>query len=815
MPFIPDKPSGFVPDEQQPEEQSRPKGIMSFLGSLTKYAPTFAASGLGGVAMQVAAEKVAVPMIKGIAKPVATAAVTGLAPIEATGRAIGGDIEGAQKRLTEGYQIPGLGQIKPIGAEIGKEGGFVKETRRMIGTGAEFAALLAGGEIIPALGAVAGGVGGFGAAISEENVSPASIFLNTILGTVGGAVLGKMLGPQKIKAGIKAPEPTITAPGLTIKERIAGIEPSTKTLLEGTEPKAALSSFDAMMVRGKEAAINPRSSTPLELAGEKASEALRVLKQKMTSVGEKKTITLKSKAEQPIEGVNEIVSKIDSDIAERFGGQVEVTPDGIRISAAPGRRLKLDETDSNLLRDFYEELQNLGDNPTAQKTDDVIDFLQRKLYKARTNLAQPADKNVISYAKGVLRELNAKQQESIGGSYKKQNLEYAELKKAFDWLNKNLGAEVSKGGTLMKRVFSPADAGTKKTFEVIRQMTGIDLVQEATFAKIAMELAGDARQASLLEQLNVLTRGAGGLKEKILQFGLQKIGKHVADPETVIREMIQGKKILPKAEAAATAKTAQGIIHPSIVDIKDATPIPPEMGQFRKTPFDTKEIVDLRKEAESMLPTNKINTPERQALREKTYKELSTQGSFDPKIKTFTAPIRKEKKAFIVMGPPAAGKSRVFADPLSAEFGARVLDNDMAKERLGSTLHAGLLQDESKTINDRLVADAIEKGENVILPIVGKSESSMEEIYKALNAAGYEIHLKHNHVPGGVATSRAVRRLYTDGRFVDPEYVLYGVDEKTTPMFDKYKKDPRTTSYEARSNDVPKGTPPKLIERSP
>jgi len=56
-------------------------------------------------------------------------------------------------------------------------------------------------------------------------------------------------------------------------------------------------------------------------------------------------------------------------------------------------------------------------------------------------------------------------------------------------------------------VFSPADRGNKAQFEQIRKLTGIDLVRDATYAKLAMELVGDTRVNDLLRT----TANAGGV----------------------------------------------------------------------------------------------------------------------------------------------------------------------------------------------------------------------------------------------------------------------------------------------------------------
>lgn len=162
-------------------------------------------------------------LARSVAKPFVTAAVTAAAPIEATARLAMGDQAGADKRLTEGYNVPGFGQVKPVGADIGQEGGTAKELGRMLGTGAEIAATIGGGAAVGNVakegakgaakeavkmgvkqGAATGAAGGFGTGVQEEDAS----IIGTLVSTAGGAALGAAAGaaggaiaPKLTKAG--------------------------------------------------------------------------------------------------------------------------------------------------------------------------------------------------------------------------------------------------------------------------------------------------------------------------------------------------------------------------------------------------------------------------------------------------------------------------------------------------------------------------------------------------------------------------------------------------------------------------------------
>jgi hypothetical protein len=165
-------------------------------------------------------------------------------------------------------------------------------------------------------------------------------------------------------------------------------------------------------------------------------------------------------------------------------------------------------------------LTNLGANPKLKQVDEFIDYAQEVLYKGSQNLTVKTGGRTESVIKGIVADLNKQVKGIAPKSYSTLNSKYADIIDIRNNLNKALGSEATKGGSLMKRVFSPTDAGTKKLFADIQKLTGIDLTDEAVLAKFSMDLFGDARQASLLQQLNIPTQR--GLIEKVIQ-GTSKV----------------------------------------------------------------------------------------------------------------------------------------------------------------------------------------------------------------------------------------------------------------------------------------------------
>ena len=213
-----------------------------------------------------------------------------------------------------------------------------------------------------------------------------------------------------------------------------------------------------------------------------------------------------------------------------------------------------------------------------------------------------------------------------------------------------------------------------------------------------------------------------------------------------------------------------------------------------------------RLKAEGLLPsTLEINTPERIKLREDIAAELYGKGAKN-----------KNKQAYIVIGSPASGKSSL-SDPLAKKTGSLIIDSDMAKERLPEFIEsdgkrADQVHEESQIIANEVLEVAIENGDNVLLPIVGKSENAIMRRYNKLNDAGYDVHLRYVYLPIEKTVERAVSRYRETGRLVPLDYIVNEVGYKPLQNYVIMKEKGLFKSYEAVSSEVKYGEKPKHLE---
>lgn len=208
-----------------------------------------------------------VSLAKGVVKPFVTAGVTAASATQGASnllvgglaKAIGADTF-AEKRFAEanrvtkeGYNVPGFGQMKPVGSTIGTEkGAYKNEVKRMLGTGGEIAGTIGAGSAASVVGkgvvkgallqaakagaiegGLAGAASGFGQGVQKENVSAGSLAADTALGGVLGAATGAVV-------------PAVA--GL-VKGAIRTVNPGVKVLLKSAvKPTGqAAKTFDASL----------------------------------------------------------------------------------------------------------------------------------------------------------------------------------------------------------------------------------------------------------------------------------------------------------------------------------------------------------------------------------------------------------------------------------------------------------------------------------------------------------------------------------------------------------------------------------------
>jgi len=165
--------------------------------------------------------------------------------------------------------------------------------------------------------------------------------------------------------------------------------------------------------------------------------------------------------------------------------------------------------------------------------------------------------------------------------------------------------------------------------------------------------------------------------------------------------------------------------------------------------------------------------------------------------------IKYENQAYILVGLPASGKSRIVSN-ISDKFGAYVIDSDYAMRKFPEYKHefgASILHEESTLVtygptneNDTeepslleyCIADKI----NLIIPKIGHSRKSLRTLRDLLIDRGYSVHLTLVCLERVESCKRALIRYMDTNR-----YVPLGL------LFDGYGNDPILTYFRVKDDD--------------
>ena len=188
---------------------------------------------------------------------------------------------------------------------------------------------------------------------------------------------------------------------------------------------------------------------------------------------------------------------------------------------------------------------------------------------------------------------------------------------------------------------------------------------------------------------------------------------------------------------------------------------------------------------------------------------------------------KQERRAYIVSGGPASGKSTI-ATRLADRYGAYILDSDYAIRKFPEFYEhaagASLVHDEADALvfdmSGGLFTYCIQRGYNVAVPLIGRTYESVAEILEILLRNDYEIHLISIALDRTTATLRAYERFRKTGRYVPLSYVFDDVGNEPERIYYRIKRDfaKQLKSYALITTDVDEGEQPIIIEtagRSP
>ena len=184
---------------------------------------------------------------------------------------------------------------------------------------------------------------------------------------------------------------------------------------------------------------------------------------------------------------------------------------------------------------------------------------------------------------------------------------------------------------------------------------------------------------------------------------------------------------------------------------------------------------------------------------------------------------KSDSQAYIVSGPPASGKSTV-ANRLADANGAYVLDSDYAKRKFPEYLQymggASLVHKEADKLvfgpENSLFEYCVYSKHNVVIPLVGRTYKSVNEICSRLINEGYNVHIINVALDRYECTRRAYRRFIATRRYVPLSYVFDEVGNEPERIYFQLKRNclghEGFASFSQLSTDVEPGKPARILE---
>lgn len=394
-------------------------------------------------------------------------------------------------------------------------------------TGAAVGAGVASAPAQAAIGAVRSGVEKLPEGVQQAVSDAGGAAMGAL--QIGGALTAPGAGSSIARTAFKsvddvlksAPRPkfNVAAPRVgeiinKYRAQLSDVNPQVETILkQQRDPQKVFAYFD----QAEKAALDPSVPMATQLAANRAKDAYDVLDKAANEAGRLKSEMLDSISSTKLTGnriAGPAIDNVKTTIGDRFGIQIDNKG---KVTEVPGRMASVDKKSQALISEYVGMLRKLGQAPTARMVDDFVDAAQRMLYKQSSpNLFEVADEPVIAFLKqqtGIINDQLKKDVDNIvrttqpgkQATYGELNERYSSLLDASQNLSKRLGTEGDKGASLIKSLFSPQTGEpTRRLFQQIKDETGIDLFEEATLAKFAMETVGDTRSKSLLQQIDAL-----------------------------------------------------------------------------------------------------------------------------------------------------------------------------------------------------------------------------------------------------------------------------------------------------------------------
>jgi len=188
-------------------------------------------------------------------------------------------------------------------------------------------------------------------------------------------------------------------------------------------------------------------------------------------------------------------------------------------------------------------------------------------------------------------------------------------------------------------------------------------------------------------------------------------------------------------------------------------------------------------------------------------------GWVDDKLDFPTDGVMQQRKAAIILGPPAAGKSTI-ANPLARKMRAAIVDADEAKKVMPEYeggIGANAVHEESSLLSDIAFKLLMDQGDNLVIPKVGGKAASIERTIALLKSKGYEVSIVDMKVGPTEAMKRMIARFISTKRLIPPDYVR-ATGDNPSKTYDAIKQKGLADGYARIDNEGPRDAFKDVLE---
>jgi len=450
----------------------------------------------------------------------------------------------------------GMDAVKQIGGEAIESASYLPITRLAGGAlqATKGGVLLNTMKTLGREGAFGAGAYTLGEQLQEDEVNPAEIAKNIVLGYTGGALLGlggnlagrtarylrkgaKTTAGKSLKEVVGKPATKITretaeatAPKLSVREKFIGLTKDVKRRISGKTSKMQ-EYIDIAKTRN----VDDLAPTPYEYGSRQVSKAVAEMETILNTTGSKigqtrtKLGTYKADTTQ--------LAKIEN-VLKQQADKLNLKIDKGIVSQKAGTVAKVGTGDIKALQEIYDNLLTVKSSPTLKN---LIDF--RGSVDSRINfgkMAREVSGEIDPLARQVRKQIADVGAELVGKTEAQNLAKYSEFMDAYNdllsYTNRQAGGEY-----LLRLILSGRGGEARRLVNTIKEFTNIDLMDDATMMKLVTDYLGNEGQKNLFRQeitkagldANRLLRGD---VVGIVGSAVEKAGDVLFDPEKVLLE---------------------------------------------------------------------------------------------------------------------------------------------------------------------------------------------------------------------------------------------------------------------------------------